>query len=154
MVNAQKTRCSCKFHSQKSYCYQGLTSIDHKIWSWPQKLWCIVLRKLIRQKMLILQFPYMKIVCLAFFWRQQVLLKLAPKFFWVFSTLNLIFISSERFSKKFCMLSLIFCVYILVLDTLILELFFRFFLNNFFQKRKKRSFLLYGMFRYTLIKIW
>ena len=50
--------------------------------------------------------------------------------------------------KKFCMQNLIFFVYNVVLDMLIMN-FFSFSLHNFFQKRLKILFLLYDMFLYV-----
>ena len=49
--------------------------------------------------------------------------------------------------------NLIFCVYNVVLDILILN-FFSFSLHNVFQKRLKLLFLLYDMFMYALINVW
>ena len=111
------------------------------------------------KKTLVIQFPYMEIVWLAFFWwrRQKffkVFLKLPPKIFCVFSIANWFLYSNKHLKKKkFCMQNLIFCVYNVVLDILILD-FFSFSLHNFFQKLLKLLFLLYDMFLYALINVW
>ena len=80
------------------------------------------------KKTLVIQFPYMEIVWLAFFWWWR------QKFFVFFSNRKLIFVFKQTIfeEKKFCMQNLIFCVYNVVLDILILD-FFSFSLHNFFQ---------------------
>ena len=89
------------------------------------------------EKMFIVQFPYMKIVWLAFFrWRQQkffkIKLKLPQNFFVFFSTANRIFYSNKHFSKnKFCMQ--FFFLHYVVLDTQNLD-FFPFLWITFFSK--------------------
>ena len=72
-----------------------------------------------------------------------------------FSNRKLIFVLKPKFfeEKKFCMQNLIFCVYNVVLDILILD-FFPFCLHNFCQKRLKLLFVLYDMFLYALINVW
>ena len=75
--------------------------------------------------------------------------KIALKiFFWFCLNRKLIFVL-----KKNCRQNLHFCVYKVVLDILIMD-FFPFSLHNFFQKRLKLLFLLYGMFLYALINVW
>ena len=71
----------------------------------------------LKKKTLVIQFPYMEIVWLAFFWWRrrkffEVFLKLPPKMFSVFfSTANWFSYSNKHFvKKKFCMQNLIFCV--------------------------------------------
>ena len=88
------------------------------------------------KKMLIIQFPYMKIYDWHFFDGDtkifQVILKIWPRNFFVFfSTANRISYANKHFSKKFfCMQNLIFCVHNVVLDAIILA--FTFFWLNFF----------------------
>ena len=89
-----------------SYCWQSIQAFFFVFW----------------KKTLVIRFPYMEIVWLAcFWWRRQT-------FFVFFFNRKLIFVFKQTFfeKKKFCMQNLIFCVYNVVLDILILDFFFLF----------------------------
>ena len=82
--------------------------------------------------------------------------EIAPKkFLWFFFQPQIDFsYSNKQFSKKkICMQNLIFCVYNVVLDILILDC-FSFSLHKFFQKRLKLLVPLYDMFLNALINVW
>ena len=70
-----------------------------------------------------------------------------------FSQPQIDFRTQKNFFEKKFIKNLIFCVYNVVLDILILD-FFSFSLHKFFQKRLKLLFLLYDMFLYALVNVW
>ena len=100
------------------------------------------------KKMLIIQFPYMDNLWLAFLWWRH---KKLSKYFWncpenffrFFFNRKSSFVLKQTFPKNFffCVQSLIFCVRNVVLDTLMLDVFL--FAQYFFQKHWQLFFVWY-----------
>ena len=84
----------------------------------------------------------------------QSIFEIAPKIFVGFFNRTLIFVLKETiFEKKILPLNLIFCVYNVVLDILILD-FFPFLLIKFFKNSEVSSFFCRTCFFYALINVW
>ena len=110
------------------------------VWWWKNRgFFCF-------EKMLIIQFPYMEIAWLAFFWWQHFFdffLKL-PQLF-CFLTANRTLWSNKHSQKNCCLQNLTFWVHNVVLDTLMLD-FFWLFAWTFFSKVLKTYFFVWNLY--------
>ena len=119
------------------------------------KFWCIVLNKkenFLSKKMLIIQFSNNGNCMTSIFLMATTkiflsILEIAPKILFVFFSTAKWFSYKNKhfFEKKFCMQNLVFCVYNVVLDKLILN-FFPFLLIKFFKNAQDSSFFVWHVF--------